>query len=331
MARRPATAPTRPAPTPRPPGRCWSTRSISRPARHYQWVDQAPVYNAEGGEQSGNIRVGFLYNTDRVQLGDLDPNATLAERRANIPTGSATASATPAISFAFSDDMLGGEINTNDWTNTRKSLLGQFTFHGNTVFVAANHFPAKGGSGDFWQFDQTLEDGDPANSGWAQRNQVGQDLYSMLNLVQSGRPMPGSSSGGDYNDFYFYRPLTTVTGYTMADGTARVGGARFDNLTLTLPEAERYTYAFDGRSQAIDHIVVNDLLAGVATYDVVHLNTGYNPTGTGIDAVTPLSDHDPASVLLRFPRARRAPARHKRRRHHQRLRRQRPDLDRCGP
>ena len=86
----------------------------------------------------------------------------------------------------------------------------------------------------------------------------------------------------------------------MADGTARVGGARFDNLTLTLPEAERYTYTFDGRSQAIDHIIVNDLLSGVATYDVVHLNTGYNALGTGPDASPRLSDHDPGLSSFDF-------------------------------
>ncbi len=131
---------------------------------HYQWVDQAPVYNAEGGEPNGNIRVGFIYNTDRVQLGDLAPDATLAERREYVDRiGDGFRDAGDLIQF--SDDMLGAEINTNDWTNTRKSLLGQFTFHGNTVFVTANHFPAKGGSGAFWQFDQTLENGEPNNSG----------------------------------------------------------------------------------------------------------------------------------------------------------------------
>jgi predicted extracellular nuclease len=266
---------------------------------HYQWVDQAPVYNAEGGEPNGNIRVGFIYNTDRVQLGDLAPDATLAERREYVDRiGDGVRD--PGDLIQFSDDMLGAEINTNDWSNTRKSLLGQFTFHGNTVFVTANHFPAKGGSGSFWQFDQTLESGEPNNSGWAQRNQVAQDVYSMLNLVQAGAPNAGVVSGGDYNDFYFYRPLTTVTGYTMADGTARVGGARFDNLTLTLPEAERYSYAFDGRNQAIDHIIVNDLMAGIASYDVVHINTGYNPLGTGADANPALSDHDPAVSSYNF-------------------------------
>ncbi len=260
---------------------------------NYQWVDQEPVAGAEGGEPGGNIRVGFLYNTDRVQLGDLGANATLAERRMYTDRiGDGVRDAGDLI--AFSDNMLGAEINTVDWTTTRKSLLGEFTFHGNKVYVTANHWPAKGGSGDFWQFNQNLGAGEPDNSDWAQRNQVAQDVYSMLNLIQSANANAGIVAGGDFNDFYFYRPLTTMTGHTMADGTARVGGARLENLTLTLAEAERYTYTFDGRSQAIDHIIVNNLLGGVATYDVVHLNTGYNNNGTGPNANPALSDHDPA-------------------------------------
>ncbi|MEA3031648.1 MAG: uncharacterized protein QOG13_2973 [Sphingomonadales bacterium] len=260
---------------------------------HYQWVDQEPIYNAEGGEQSGNIRVGFLYNTDRVQLGSLDANATIAERRMYTDRiGDGTRDAGDLI--AYSDNMIAGEINTADWSNTRRSLLGEFTFNGNKVYVVANHWPSKGGSGDVWQFNQNIDAGQPTNSDWAQRSEVGQDVYTMMNLIAGGSPDAGIASGGDYNDFYFYRPLTTVTGYTLANGTARVGGTRFENLTLTLAEAERYTYAFDGRSQAIDHIIVNPLLGGVATYDVVHINTGYNPAGTGPDANPALSDHDPA-------------------------------------
>jgi predicted extracellular nuclease len=261
---------------------------------HYQWVDQEPGNKTEGGEPGGNIRVGFLYNTDRVQLGDLAANATLSDRRHYTDRiGDGVRDAGDLI--AFSDNMLGSEINTTDWTTTRRSLLGEFTFNGNTVYVTANHWPAKGGSGDFWQFNQNIGTGDPDNSDWAQRNQVAQDVYSMLNLIQSGNPHAGIVSGGDYNDFYFYRPLEVVTGYVLPDGSVRSGGARFDNLTLTLPEAERYTYTFDGRSQAIDHIIVNDLLSDVASYDVVHLNTGFNPTGSPA-----LSDHDPGLASFDF-------------------------------
>ncbi len=260
---------------------------------NYQWVDQEPGNTTEGGQTGGNIRVGFLYNTDRVQLGDLAANATIAERRQYTDRiGDGVRDGSDLI--AFSDDMIAAEINAADWSGTRRSLLGEFTFNGNTVYVVANHWPAKIGSGEYWQFDQDLANGDPENGDWAQRSAVAEDVYEMLNVIASGAPDAGIASGGDYNEFYFYRPMTTVTGYTMADGTTRVGGARFDNLTLTLSEAERYTYTFDGRSQAIDHIVVNDLLSGVASYDVVHINTGYNASGTGPDVDPSLSDHDPA-------------------------------------
>ncbi|WP_206367642.1 hypothetical protein [Sphingomonas piscis] len=35
---------------------------------HYAWAYVTPEYNQDGGQQSGNIRQAFLYNTDRVQL-----------------------------------------------------------------------------------------------------------------------------------------------------------------------------------------------------------------------------------------------------------------------
>ena len=157
---------------------------------HYQWVDQAPVNGAEGGEPGGNIRVGFLYNTDRVQLGDLDANATLAERRMYTDRiGDGVRDAGDLI--AFDDSMIAGEINVGDWSSTRRSLLGEFKFNGNTVYVTANHLTAKGGSGEFWQFDQDLTSGDPLNAGWAKRNEQAQDVYSMLNLIQIGQRQCG--------------------------------------------------------------------------------------------------------------------------------------------
>jgi predicted extracellular nuclease len=269
------------------------------PGAAYQWVDQAPVNNAEGGQGGGNIRVGFLYNTARVQLGDLPADATIEERRQFTDRiGDGVRDAGDRI--VFSDDMIAGEINPADWTNTRLSLLGQFTFNGNQVFVTANHLTAKGGSGDFWQFNQNLEAGQPANSGFDRRVGQANDIYNMLNFIKTSAPEAGTVAGGDFNDFYFYRPLEVLTGYVLPDGTARTGGERFANLTLTLPEAERYTYTFDGRSQAIDHVIADQRLAGVATYDVVHLNTGYNTLGTGANANPALSDHDPAVASFDF-------------------------------
>jgi hypothetical protein len=269
------------------------------PGARYSWVDQPPANNAEGGQGGGNIRVGFLYNTARVQLGDLPADATIeARRQFTDRIGDGVRDAGDRI--AYSDNMLGAEINAADWTNTRLSLLGQFTFNGNSVFVTANHFTAKGGSGDFWQFNQNLEVGQPANAGFDRRVGQANDVYSMLNLIKTAAPNAGVVAGGDFNDFYFYRPLEVLTGYVLPDGTARSGGVRFDNLTLTLPEGERYTYTFDGRSQAIDHVIADQRLSAVATYDVVHLNTGYNLLGTEANADQSLSDHDPAVASFDF-------------------------------
>ncbi len=265
--------------------------------QNYQWVDELPVYNAEGGEQSGNIRVGFLYNTNRVQLGDLSADATIEQRRAFTDRiGDGVRDAGDQI--AFDDSMIAGQVDTADWANTRKSLLGEFTFNGNAVYVTANHLPSKGGSGSFWQIDQDIDNGQPENAAWAKRNAVADDIWHMLDTIQSGSTDNRIVAGGDWNEFYFNRTMEVATGHVDANGIARDGGARFDNLTVTeLTEAERYTYAFDGRSQAIDHIVVDQQLGAVANYDVVHLNTGYNNLGGTNPA---LSDHDPALAQFDF-------------------------------
>ena len=265
--------------------------------QRYQWVDELPVYNAEGGQQSGNIRVGFLYNTNRVQLGDLAADATIEQRRAFTDRiGDGVRDAGDRI--GHDDSQIAGQINADDWARTRKSLLGEFTFNGNSVYVAANHLPSKGGSGEFWQLNQDIDNGVPANAGWAKRNAIAEDVWHMLDTIQSASADNRIVAGGDWNEFYFNRAMEAATGYVDANGNARDGGARFDNLTVTeLAEAERYTYMFDGRSQAIDHVIVDQRLSAVASYDVVHINTGYNTQGGSNPA---LSDHDPALAQFDF-------------------------------
>ena len=262
----------------------------------YQWVDELPAYNAEGGEPNGNIRVGFLYNTDRVQLGDLAADATIAERRQFTDRiGDGVRDAGDRI--AFDDGRIAGEVNATDWLTTRKSLLAEFRFNGNDVYAVANHLPSKGGSGEFWQLNQDIDAGQPQNRDWDQRSEIGEDLWLLLDRIQQESGDNRIVAGGDFNDFHFYRPLGAATGYVDADGIAREGGARFDNLTATeLAEAERYTFTFDGRSQAIDHILVDQRLGAVASYDIVHINTGYNVRGVDPS----LSDHDPALAQFDF-------------------------------
>jgi predicted extracellular nuclease len=261
----------------------------------YQWVDELPEYNAEGGQQSGNIRTAFLYDTGRVTLGDLAADATIEERRQYTDRiGDNVADAGDLIQYTDA-----GLVDTADWAGTRKSLLGEFNFNGNTIYIAANHLPSKGGSGAFYQVDQNLDTGQPANADWAQRTQIADDLWTVFNSISTADPDARVVVGGDFNEFYFYRPIEVLTGSVDANGDPRVGGTRYANLSLEqLSEAERYTYAFEGRSQQIDYIFSDQTLAAVSVIDIVHISTGYNGR-TG--AVNPaLSDHDPLLAQFDF-------------------------------
>jgi hypothetical protein len=83
---------------------------------------------------------------------------------------------------------------------------------------------------------------------------------------------------GDFNDFEFSTALQTLTGSIL------------DDLMLELPQPERYSYVFEGNSQALDHVVtshaVNDELR---SFDAVHVNAEF---------ADQTSDHDP--LVARF-------------------------------
>ena len=257
--------------------------------KNYQWVDEAPeVSGSVGGAPGGNIRVGFLYNTDRVQLGDLDADATLAERRQYTDRiGDGVRDAGDLI--AIDDSNMG--INPADWAGTRRSIVGEFTFNGQTVYAFGSHLPSKGGSGDPYIINQNNGAGSPANGDWDLRNTLAEQIHA----VQSAATAAGGFvvSGGDFNEFWYNRPLEVLTGYATPEGTANTTGTKYVNLMVDkLAPAERFSYDFDGRSQALDTILSDQRLAAVAKYDVVHINTGYNDR-TG--AVNPASsDHDPS-------------------------------------
>jgi predicted extracellular nuclease len=264
----------------------------------YQWVDEAPaVANTVGGAPGGNIRVGFLYDTARVQLGDLAADATLEDRRAFTDRiGDGVRDAGDRI--AVDDSMVAG-IDPADWAGTRRSLMGQFTFNGQTVFAVGSHLPSKGGSGEAYQIDQDNDAGQPANGGWADRNQLAQDLWSVQNLVATAVPEAKLVSGGDFNEFWYNRPLEVLTGYANPNGTANTDGARYVNLMVQeLTAAERFSYDFDGRSQALDTIVADQALAAVASFDVVHINTGFNERPGAFNPAS--SDHDPTLASFDF-------------------------------
>ncbi|HEY1179913.1 MAG TPA: endonuclease/exonuclease/phosphatase family protein, partial [Phytomonospora sp.] len=233
----------------------------------YDWRSVDPVNGADGGEPGGNIRVGFLFRTDKVQFAGGTPGgATTAV--------TATASGNAADPVALNVNP--GRISPSNaaFNASRKPLVGKFTVGGKPVYVVANHFNSKGGDDPLFGRKQP-----PNRSSETQRNQQAQlvaDFITGLRAIDAGARVVVA---GDLNDFDFSATIAKLTAVGMKD------------LPASLPEAERYTYVFEGNSQVLDHILISPSLvsAGYA-YDVVHTNAEF---------AGQLSDHDPQVVRVK--------------------------------
>ncbi|WP_293019403.1 endonuclease/exonuclease/phosphatase family protein [Moorena sp. SIO3I8] len=210
----------------------------------YSFFDIPPVDGQDGGQPGGNIRVGYLYNPNRVTI-----NTDSAQR-------------------------IG--VGETAFDNTRKSLLTEFEFNGETISVINNHFSSKGGSDPLFGENQP-----PHNGQEEKRNQQAQILNDFVDTILTNDPDANVVLLGDFNTFDFEKPLETLKG---------AHNSVLTNLTETLPEDERYTFIFEGNSQALDHILVSDNLVNArAEYDIVHVNSEFADQA---------SDHDP--ILARF-------------------------------
>ncbi|MEU1213047.1 endonuclease/exonuclease/phosphatase family protein [Streptomyces sp. NPDC005791] len=228
----------------------------------YAWRYVAPEDGRDGGEPGGNIRNVFLFDPDRVDFVDRPGgDATTAVTAVKTKKG-ATLSVSP------------GRINpaSTAWDNSRKPLVGEFRFRGESVFVIANHFASKGG-------DQSLHGRyqEPVRSSETQRvrqaTEVNTFVTSLLKVDKSAQVV----TLGDLNDFAFSPTMRTLT-----------SGKVLTPLITTLPANEQYSYVYDGNSQTLDHILTSP---GVRRfdYDVVHINAEFADQA---------SDHDPQIVRI---------------------------------
>jgi predicted extracellular nuclease len=236
------------------------------PLYEYRQID--PVAHQDGGAPGGNIRVGFLFRTDR--------GVTFVDRPGGGPTVETTLVDTPSgPQLSSSPGRLG--TDSDAFSDTRKSLVGEFRAHGKKLFVVVNHFSSKGD-------DQPLFG--PAQpptrfSEIARHGQAGvvHDFVADLLALDAGANVIVL---GDINDFEFSETVNIL----------EAGGA-LHTLVKDLPPAERYSYVFEGNSQVLDQILVGPNIHDnfPHVYDVVHVNSEF------ADAVQ-ASDHEPAVTRI---------------------------------
>ncbi|MGW0708105.1 lamin tail domain-containing protein [Streptomyces sp. NPDC002643] len=228
----------------------------------YSWRYVSPENNKDGGEPGGNIRQVFLFNPKRVSFTDRAAgDATTATEVVKTRKG-AKLTHSP------------GRINPTSeaWASSRKPLVGEFTFQGESVFVIANHFASKGG-------DQPLHGRyqEPTRSSETQRHAQAAEVNTFVKSLLAADKDAKAVVLGDLNDFEFSQTTTALT-----------DGEVLTPLISTLPAAERYTYVFDGNSQTLDHILTTPSITHYA-YDVVHINAEFADQA---------SDHDPQVVRI---------------------------------
>lgn len=231
----------------------------------YAWTDIAPVNNAEGGQQSGNIRVGFLYNPERVTLKagtkggstetvTIDDNGHLTKNPGRI--------ATTAPAF----------------DNTRKSLAAEFTFKGEDVIVIANHLKSKGGDNGIFGNVQL-----PVLTTEAKRTEQAQLINDFVDSILVKNADANVVVLGDFNDFQFSNPIKALEGSDTV----------LNDLIDTLPLAEQFTYMYGGNAQVLDHILVTDNLVNDTKFDAININSILSK-----DAADRHSDHDPVVAAI---------------------------------
>jgi uncharacterized protein len=230
----------------------------------YQWREIDPVNDKDGGQPGGNIRQAFLYNPARVGFTDR------AGGDATTAVGVTGAGRDTALTVSP------GRIAPQDeaWASSRKPLVGEFTFRGETLFVIANHFNSKGG-------DQGVDSRfqPPVRSSEVQRIRQAIIEHDFVAQLEKADPHANVVVLGDLNDYQFSPAAQSLTG----NGKALV------DLVNTLPLKERYSYVYEGNSQVLDHILVSPSLKHDVEYDIVHINAEFADQA---------SDHDPQVIRL---------------------------------
>jgi uncharacterized protein len=239
----------------------------------YEFRSINPVNNEDGGAPGGNIRVGFLFRTDR--------GLSFVDR----PGGDAT-TATSVVATASGPVMSvsPGRVDPeNDaWFETRKPVVGEFRARGKKLFVVVNHFSSKGDDQPLMGHNQPPSrlSEVPNALGLGGRHAQAQVVNDFVNEILDVDPNADVIVLGDINDFEFSETVDILEG----------DGELFSAIK-TLPANERYSYVFEGNSQVLDQILLSRNIYEhfLYTYDVVHVNSEF---------AAQASDHEPAVVRI---------------------------------
>lgn len=245
-------------------------QTVGGPLYSYRQID--PQNNMDGGAPGANIRVGFLFRTDRG-LVFVDRPGAVYNTAVYVSWGAT------GMELNYSPGRI--DPTNSAFTDSRKPLVAEFTFNGQKLFIVLNHLNSKGGDDALFGRYQP-----PVLYSEVQRIQQAQLVHDFVNSILSLDENARVIVLGDLNDFQFSIPLTTLKGTP----------AILISLIEALDANEQYTYNYDGNAQVLDHILATaSLIQEGALSDVVHMNSEY-PVSLRY------TDHDPVLARFSIPR-----------------------------
>jgi predicted extracellular nuclease len=234
------------------------------PDYDYRQID--PQDDQDGGAPGGNIRVGFLFRTDR--------GLSFVDR----PDGDATTPTQVVRQGGRAHLTLSpGRVDPLNpaWEATRKPLAGEFVWNDKTLIVIANHFSSKGGDDPLYGRFQP-----PVQTTAPKRHDQAASVNAFVKTIAAAEQKANVVVLGDINDFDFSETTHILE-----------GGGVLSSLMHGLPQSERYSYVFEGNSQVLDQVLFSpNMLRGLAAYDVVHVNSEFADQA---------SDHDPSVARVK--------------------------------
>ncbi|KAB7644429.1 Ig-like domain-containing protein [Polymorphobacter fuscus] len=170
-------------------------------------------------------------------------------------------------------------IEAAAYAGSRRPLVADFVFNNEVVTIINVHSTSRGGSDPQWGATQP-----PADAGDTARTAQAVAVRNYVDAMLAVDPSAKIIVQGDFNGFAWENAISALT-----------AGGVLSDLASLLPEAERYSYQFEGNSQQLDHMLATNNLRQVAQFDAVHLNSELP------EAQQLSTDHDALLAVFEFP------------------------------
>lgn len=232
---------------------------------NYQYINIDPIDDMDGGMEGANIRVAFLFRTDRDLVFDqiISNNLNYSIEK---PAESNILTLTPNPVVIGTDDP--------SFHNSRKPLIANFLIKNRNLIIVNNHWASKSSESPLFGRVQPIS---ISNQRYQQSEVVRKFILQILELD----PDTWIIVLGDFNDYYFSASVKNLLSHT-----------NLVNPIESLNINERYNYIYQGNSQNLDNILVSRSLHHFSNdFQIIHINAEY-PYGKRF------SDHDP--IIISF-------------------------------